>query len=101
MSAGSPNFAAVFFRRTTPQITNPGALWDQTPSIRSSVVPHMSARMSGAGQMAAKSSFRICNFKPRFMTGRALRSATRTFPLVSGLNSTATRNASSLSSLLT
>src|SRR6201987_4362190 len=24
------NFAAVFFRRTTPQITNPGALWDQT-----------------------------------------------------------------------
>ena len=61
MSAGSPNFAAVFFRRTTPQITNPGALWDQTPSIRSSVVPHMSACMSGAGQMAAKSSFRICN----------------------------------------
>ena len=24
------NIAAVFFRRTTPQITNPGALWDQT-----------------------------------------------------------------------
>ena len=24
------NFATVFFRRTTPQITNPGALWDQT-----------------------------------------------------------------------
>ena len=24
------NFAAVFFRRTTPQITNPGALWDET-----------------------------------------------------------------------
>src|ERR1700747_2519041 len=24
------NFAAVFFRRTTPQITNPGALWDES-----------------------------------------------------------------------
>jgi hypothetical protein len=24
------NFTAVFFRRTTPQITNPGGLWDET-----------------------------------------------------------------------
>jgi hypothetical protein len=24
------NFAAVFFRRTMPQITNPGALWDES-----------------------------------------------------------------------
>jgi predicted phage terminase large subunit-like protein len=24
------NFSAVFFRRTTPQITNPGGLWDET-----------------------------------------------------------------------
>ena len=24
------NFAAVFFRRTTPQITSPGALWDES-----------------------------------------------------------------------
>ena len=24
------NFTAVFFRRTTPQITNPGALWDES-----------------------------------------------------------------------
>src|SRR5207244_13197046 len=24
------NFAAVFFRRTTPQITNPGALWGES-----------------------------------------------------------------------
>ena len=23
-----PGFTAVFFRRTTPQITNPGGLWD-------------------------------------------------------------------------
>src|SRR5262245_39583379 len=25
-----PGFAAVFFRRTTPQITNPGGLWDES-----------------------------------------------------------------------
>jgi predicted phage terminase large subunit-like protein len=25
-----PDYSAVFFRRTTPQITNPGALWDQS-----------------------------------------------------------------------
>src|SRR5262245_19298376 len=25
-----PGFTAVFFRRTTPQITNPGGLWDET-----------------------------------------------------------------------
>jgi len=24
------NFTAVFFRRTTPQITNPGGLWDES-----------------------------------------------------------------------
>ena len=24
------NFTAVFFRRTTPQVTNPGALWDES-----------------------------------------------------------------------
>ena len=24
------NFTAVFFRRTMPQITNPGALWDES-----------------------------------------------------------------------
>jgi hypothetical protein len=24
------NFTAVFFRRTTPQITSPGALWDES-----------------------------------------------------------------------
>ena len=26
------NFTAVFFRRTMPQITNPGALWDESLS---------------------------------------------------------------------
>ena len=25
-----PGFSAVFFRRTTPQITNPGGLWDES-----------------------------------------------------------------------
>jgi hypothetical protein len=25
-----PNFSAVFFRRSTPQITNPGGLWDES-----------------------------------------------------------------------
>src|SRR5882672_2532168 len=25
-----PGFSAVFFRRSTPQITNPGGLWDES-----------------------------------------------------------------------
>src|SRR6266436_2801726 len=25
-----PGFSAVFFRRTTPQVTNPGGLWDES-----------------------------------------------------------------------
>src|SRR6266436_2775610 len=25
-----PGFTAVFFRRTTPQVTNPGGLWDES-----------------------------------------------------------------------
>src|SRR6516165_7277810 len=28
-----PNFTAVFFRRTTPQITNPGGLWDESQNL--------------------------------------------------------------------
>src|SRR3984957_5372640 len=27
------NFTAVFFRRTTPQITNPGGLWDESQTF--------------------------------------------------------------------
>jgi hypothetical protein len=27
------SFTAVFFRRTTPQITNPGALWDESQNF--------------------------------------------------------------------
>ena len=37
------NFTAVFFRRTTPQITNPGALWDESlnfyPRVRRDPAP--------------------------------------------------------------
>lgn len=36
----NPLFSAVIFRRTTPQITNPGALWDQSNGI----YPHANAR---------------------------------------------------------
>src|ERR1700737_159481 len=28
-----PGFTAVFFRRTTPQITNPGGLWDESQNF--------------------------------------------------------------------
>jgi len=40
------NFSAVFFRRTTPQITNPGALWDETLNFYLQVggTPHRGAR---------------------------------------------------------
>jgi Terminase large subunit, T4likevirus-type, N-terminal len=37
------NFASVFFRRTTPQITNPGALWDESLNFypRLGGTPHL------------------------------------------------------------
>src|SRR6267142_282462 len=40
------NFAAVFFRRTTPQITNPGALWDESLNFypRLGGTPHLGVR---------------------------------------------------------
>src|SRR6202165_2223730 len=40
------NFTAVFFRRTTPQITNPGALWDESLNFYPRVggTPHLGAR---------------------------------------------------------
>ena len=40
------NFTAVFFRRTTPQITNPGALWDESRNFypRLGGVSHLGAR---------------------------------------------------------
>ena len=40
------NFTAVFFRRTTPQITNPGALWDESQNFypRLGGTPHLGVR---------------------------------------------------------
>jgi terminase large subunit-like protein len=40
------NFTAVFFRRTTPQITAPGALWDESLNFyrRAGGTPHLVAR---------------------------------------------------------
>jgi hypothetical protein len=37
-----PGFTAVFFRRTTPQVTNPGGLWDESLNLypRFGGVPH-------------------------------------------------------------
>ena len=37
-----PGFTAVFFRRTTPQITNPGGLWDESVNFypRFGGIPH-------------------------------------------------------------
>jgi hypothetical protein len=52
------NFTAVFFRRSIPQITNPGGLWDESQN----------------GGAAARSSSRTCNSTARSMTGKARRS---------------------------
>src|ERR1700719_797405 len=40
------NFTAVFFRRTTPQITNPGGLWDESQNFYSRLggTPHLRAQ---------------------------------------------------------
>jgi len=40
------NFTAVFFRRTTPQITNPGGLWDKSQNFypRLGGTPHLRAQ---------------------------------------------------------
>src|ERR1700730_4800374 len=40
------NFTAVFFRRTTPQITNPGGLWDESQNFYPRVggSPHLRAQ---------------------------------------------------------
>ena len=41
-----PNFTAVFFLRTMPQITNPGGLWDESRNLylRLGGTPHLGAR---------------------------------------------------------
>src|SRR6266850_6686488 len=70
-----PGVTTVFFRRTTPQITNPGGLWDESQNFypRLGGAPHLRARKNGAGHAAARSSFRIFSSPPRSMTGRAPR----------------------------
>ena len=50
------NFTAVFFRRSTPQITNPGGLWDESQNFypRLGGKPHLGARewrWPGAGKI--------------------------------------------------
>ena len=69
------NFAAVFFRRTTPQITNPGALWDQTLTFCPQLggTPHVGVH-EWRWPNGSKIKFSHLQLKPRFMTGRALRS---------------------------
>src|SRR5215469_17003381 len=41
-----PNFTVVCFRRTMPQITNPGGLWDETQNLypRTGGMPHLGPR---------------------------------------------------------
>src|SRR5436190_3815550 len=41
-----PGFTAIFFRRTTPQITNPGRLWDESQNFypRLGGTPHLRAQ---------------------------------------------------------
>ena len=68
------NFTAVFFRRTTPQITNPGGLWDESQNLYPQLAgPRILERASGAGRAPARLSFRICSLTPASMTGRGRR----------------------------
>src|SRR5713226_6566145 len=62
------NFTAVFFRRTMPQITNPGALWDESQNFYPLVggTPQLGVR-EWRWHAPARSSSRICSLTPRFM----------------------------------
>jgi hypothetical protein len=69
------NFTSVFFRRSTPQITNPGGLWDESQKFYPGSAAYRTlACVSGAGPAAAKSSSRTYSSTPRSTTGRARRS---------------------------
>ena len=69
------SFTTVFFRRSTPQITNPGGLWDESQNFypRLGGAPHIAMR-EWRWRRAAGSSSRICNSTARSMTGKARRS---------------------------
>ena len=69
------NFTAVFFRRSTPQITNPGGLWDESQNFYpASAGSRMSKCASGAARAPAGSSSHTCSSTARFMIGKARRS---------------------------
>jgi hypothetical protein len=69
------NFTAVFFRRTMPQITNPGALWDESSKFypRLGGTPHLRLREWRWPRGGKIKSSHICNSRPRFMSGRVRR----------------------------
>src|SRR6516162_3419831 len=67
------NFAAVFFRRTMPQITAPGGLWDESVKFYPLLggTPHRAThewRWPRGGKIRFA---QICSLRPRFTTGRA------------------------------
>jgi hypothetical protein len=46
------SFTAVFFRRTTPQITNPGGLWDESQNFYPRLGGHRAPRGAGVALAA-------------------------------------------------
>jgi len=67
------NFTAVFFRRTMPQITAPGGLWDESVKFYPLLggTPHR-ATHEWRWPRGGKIKFaQICSLRPRFTTGRA------------------------------
>ena len=69
------NFTVVIFRRTTPQITNPGGLWDESQNFypRLGGIPHLGAR-EWRWPRGGRSSFRTFSSTSQSMIGKALRS---------------------------
>jgi len=70
------NFTAVFFRRTMPQITNPGALWDESLNFypRLGGTPHLGGRewrWSRGGKTLANGSTAIDGLSGSGSTGSA------------------------------
>src|SRR5436189_4077436 len=72
-----PGFTAVFFRRTTPQITNPGGLWDESQNFypRLGGTPYLRPP-PGRGATAVVKGF---GCQP-FVTYRALKAGVRKPP---------------------
>src|SRR6516162_8935689 len=70
-----PGFSAVFFWRTTPQITNPGGLWDESLNFYSRFggTPLHHAH-EWRWKRGGKIKFSHLHLLPRSTTGRAPRS---------------------------